>query len=164
MDPMDESPETPLPGTPPSPGTERSPTLVEFPSSDFVDSKAGSRDSDKKAVTPDRVVVKQQHLNVDISKADQKAIATTLAAALEDTMRNGEISSEKRSSSWWTRLLPKKLREAGWMIIPNQEYCEEWCQHAGMIMFSVISTWMVTRMGGGLPGCLIVGGILGKCL
>lgn len=159
MDPLDESPKTPLPATPPSPGTGRSPTLVEFPAPNFD----GSRDSGKTAATPDRVVVKQQHLNVDISKRDQKAIATTIAAALEETMRNGDISPDnvKKSSSWWTRLLPKKLRDAGWLIIPNQEYCEEWCQHAGMIMFSVISTWMVTKMGGGLPGCLIVGGILG---
>lgn len=38
----------------------------------------------------------------------------------------------------------------------------EWYHNAGCIMFTVFSTWLLTKLGGGLMACLVIGAFSGK--
>lgn len=45
----------------------------------------------------------------------------------------------------------------------NESYYGEWYHNAGVMIFSVVFTWLLTKFGGGLMMCLVVGAFLGKC-
>ena len=44
----------------------------------------------------------------------------------------------------------------------NESYYGEWYHNAGVMVFSVVFTWLLTKLGGGLMMCLVVGAFLGK--
>jgi hypothetical protein len=46
----------------------------------------------------------------------------------------------------------------------SEAYYGEWYHNAGVMIFAVASTWVQTKLGGGLMGCLVIGAFLGKCL
>ena len=44
----------------------------------------------------------------------------------------------------------------------NESYYGEWYHNAGVMLFSVVFTWLITKLGGGLMACLVVGAFLGN--
>ncbi|KAI9277156.1 C2 domain-containing protein [Phascolomyces articulosus] len=42
----------------------------------------------------------------------------------------------------------------------NESYYGEWYHNTGVMLFSVVFTWLITKLGGGLMGCLVVGAFL----
>lgn len=44
----------------------------------------------------------------------------------------------------------------------GEAYYGEWYHNAGAMLVAVASTWIQTKLGGGLMGCLVIGVFLGK--
>lgn len=44
----------------------------------------------------------------------------------------------------------------------KESYYGEWYHNAGVMLFAVFFTWLVTKLGGGLMACLVVGAFLGR--
>ncbi|KAI9309205.1 C2 domain-containing protein [Cunninghamella echinulata] len=84
---------------------------------------------------------------------DEAALeALKVADASEDALyqRYNTARPDKQPSN--TDLISQFLSEA---------YYGEWYHNAGVMIFAVASTWLQTKLGGGLMGCLVIGAFLG---
>ena len=44
----------------------------------------------------------------------------------------------------------------------KESYYGEWYHNSGVLLFSVVFTWAITKLGGGLMACLVIGAFLGR--